>query len=245
MKKTFSSLKRTNSAFGKSMPTILHIESSTKTCSSCVAKDGEVLAIRETHDEQYSHAEKLAVYIDEVIKEAGGSTALDAVCVSRGPGSYTGLRIGVSAAKGLCFSLDIPLLSVTSLESLTELARDEVKIDSEDVFMPMIDARRMEVYTAQFDQNGLQQMDITALVVDETTELNAAGKTYIFGDGSAKCKAIIESEKLILLGNLKASSKGMIRIAEAKFNTNEFEDVAYFEPFYLKEFVAGKPKKIF
>lgn len=210
-----------------------------------MSRNGEVLALRESHDEQYSHAEKLAVYVDEVIREIGGPDGLDAVCVSRGPGSYTGLRIGVSAAKGLCFSLDIPLLSVTSLESLTELARDLVKIDSEDVFMPMIDARRMEVYTAQFDQNGLQKTDISALVLDETTQLNSSGKTYIFGDGSSKSKAILKSEGVILMEEVKASAKGMVRIAEAKFNTKEFEDVAYFEPFYLKEFVAGKPKKVF
>ncbi|MFT4524666.1 MAG: tRNA threonylcarbamoyladenosine biosynthesis protein TsaB [Bacteroidia bacterium] len=227
------------------MPTILHIESSTKTCSICVSQNGEVIAIRESCDEQYSHAEKLAVFVDEVIKEVGGPKKLDAVCVAKGPGSYTGLRIGVSAAKGLCFSLDIPLLSVTALASLTELAKVQIKAEPEDILMPMIDARRMEVYTAQFDHQGVKQTDISALVVDESTVLNESGKTYIFGDGSAKCKAVLESENVVLLEGLRASSRGMIQIAEAKFNTQEFEDVAYFEPFYLKEFVAGKPKKIF
>lgn len=227
------------------MPTILHIESSTKTCSICVSQNGEVIAIRESCDEQYSHAEKLAVFVDEVIKEVGGPKMLDAVCVAKGPGSYTGLRIGVSAAKGLCFSLDIPLLSVTALTSLTELAKVQIDAVAKDVFMPMLDARRMEVYTAQFDHLGVQQTDISALVVDESTDLNGPGKTYIFGDGSAKCKAVLESENVVLLEDLEVSSKGMVQIAEAKFIAEDFEDVAYFEPFYLKEFVAGKPKKIF
>jgi tRNA threonylcarbamoyladenosine biosynthesis protein TsaB len=131
------------------------------------------------------------------------------------------------------------------LASLTELAKVQIKAEPEDILMPMIDARRMEVYTAQFDHQGVKQTDISALVVDESTVLNESGKTYIFGDGSAKCKAVLESENVVLLEGLRASSRGMIQIAEAKFNTQEFEDVAYFEPFYLKEFVAGKPKKIF
>jgi tRNA threonylcarbamoyladenosine biosynthesis protein TsaB len=227
------------------MPTILHIESSTKTCSICVSGKGAVVAIRESHDEQYSHAEKLAVFVDEVIKEVGGPDKLDAVCVSKGPGSYTGLRIGVSAAKGICFSLDIPLLSVTSLTSLTELARVSVDAKPEDTLMPMIDARRMEVYTAQFDAKGAQKTDISALIVDDKTKLSKVGTTFIFGDGSAKCKEVLNSEKVDHLADLKASAKGMSTIAETKFKAAEFEDVAYFEPFYLKEFVAGKPKKIF
>ena len=227
------------------MPTILHIESSTKTCSVCVSENGAVVAIRETHDEQYSHTENLAVYVDAVICEIGGPEELDAVCVSKGPGSYTGLRIGISAAKGLCFSLDIPLLSVTSLASLTELAKVEVDAMPQDTMMPMIDARRMEVYTAHFDIQGVQKTDISALVVDDQTKLTEAGTTYIFGDGATKCKQILSSGNVVHLADIKASAKGMIRIAEAKLDIEEVEDLAYFEPFYLKEFVAGKPKKIF
>ncbi len=203
------------------------------------------MAIQEAHDEQYSHAEKLAVFVDQVIKEIGGPDKLDAICVSKGPGSYTGLRIGVSAAKGLCFALDIPLISATSLESLAELARTQANTRPDDVLMPMIDARRMEVYTAQFDHLGKQLSKISALVVDEKTELNSGSKTIIFGDGSAKCTTVLKSKNAVHLPGIKASAIGMIHLAEAKYFAKDFEDLAYFEPFYLKEFTAGKPKNIF
>ena len=224
---------------------ILHIESSTKTCSVCVSHNGSVSAIRESHDEHYSHAEKLAVYIEEVTNEIGGPDKLTAVCVSSGPGSYTGLRIGVSAAKGLCFGLGIPLLSVDSLQSIAMLARTSNKVNTDDVLMPMIDARRMEVYTAMFDHSGSATSEITATVIDENTRFNHTHNLFFFGDGAAKCKGVIELENVIHLSEIQASSKGMIQLAETKLANNEVEDLAYFEPFYLKEFVAGKPKKIF
>lgn len=227
------------------MPKILHIESSTKTCSILVSEDGNVIAIRESHDENYSHAEKLAVFIDEVIKEIGGAKNLDAVCVSRGPGSYTGLRIGVSAAKGLCYALDIPLLSVDSLSSLAQVAMSQTELEDSDILMPMIDARRMEVYTTSFDSSGKMTSDISALVVDEVTPFSDSESTYIFGDGAEKCAEVIGNPKVKLLSDLKTSAAGMIQLAEQKYEAKEFEDVAYFEPFYLKDFVAGKPKKFF
>ena len=227
----------------QALPTILHIESSTKVCSVCVAADGKVLAIRETEDEQYTHAEKLAVYVDEVIKEIGGADKLDAVCVSKGPGSYTGLRIGVSAAKGLCYALDIPLLSVTSLQSLACLAMVEADLSRTDLIMPMIDARRMEVYTQHFNHSAEPQSEISAEVLDEDFLL-PEGHIHILGDGAVKAAELM-GEKVIHLEEVKASARGMIALAEQKLANNDIEDVAYFEPFYLKEFVAGKPKKIF
>lgn len=227
------------------MPKILHIESSTKTCSILVSEDGKAVAIRESHDQNYSHAEKLAVFIDEVIKEIGGPNNLDVVCVSKGPGSYTGLRIGVSAAKGLCFALDIPLLSVDSLLSLAQVARSQTELEDSDILMPMIDARRMEVYTGSFDYSGIMTSDISAMVIDENTPFSESQSTYIFGDGAEKCARVIGNPKVKLLSDLKASAAGMIHLAERKYESGEFEDMAYFEPFYLKDFVAGKPKKFF
>jgi tRNA threonylcarbamoyladenosine biosynthesis protein TsaB len=212
-------------------------------CSVCVAVDGKVLAIRESADEQYTHAEKLAVYVDEVIKEIGGADKLDAVCVSKGPGSYTGLRIGVSAAKGLCYALDIPLLSVSSLQSLACLAMGEADLVEKSLIMPMIDARRMEVYTQRFNHCAKPGSEISAEILDEGFQLPER-QVYILGDGAAKAAELL-GEKVIHLKDVNASARGMIDLAEEKLANNDVEDVAYFEPFYLKEFVAGKPKKIF
>ena len=227
------------------MPKILHIESSTKTCSVLISEDAKPIAIRESHDENYSHAEKLAVYMDEVIKEIGGPKTLDAVCVSKGPGSYTGLRIGVSAAKGLCYAMDIPLLSVDSLSSLAQVAINQTELTDSDILMPMIDARRMEVYTSQFNSAGEMTDEISALVIDEESLFSTEFKTYIFGDGAEKCVEVICNQNVQFLPEVKPSASGMIKLAESKFAASEFEDVAYFEPFYLKDFVAGKPKKFF
>lgn len=211
-------------------------------CSVCVASDGEVLTLRESADDQYTHAEKLAVYVDEVIKEIGGANKLDAVCVSKGPGSYTGLRIGVSAAKGLCYALDIPLLSVSSLKSLARLAILETDMANGDMIMPMIDARRMEVYTQRFNHSARAESKITAEVLDEDFQL-PEGQIYILGDGATKAAELL-GDKVTHLEEVRASARGMIDLAEEKLAKNDVEDVAYFEPFYLKEFVAGKPKKI-
>ncbi len=232
------------------MPTILHIESSTLTCSVAVSVNGETIGLKESHDQAYSHSEKLVVYIDEVIKEAGlKPSGLEAVCVSKGPGSYTGLRIGVSAAKGLCYGLGIPLLSVGSLESMTNWANINFKEELADVSLlcPMIDARRMEVYTQLFDASLKILQPVSAEIIDKqsfTSELEK-GKVAFFGDGAAKCKEIINHANAIFLDEFLPSASGMIALAEAKFAQKQFEDVAYFEPYYLKDFVAGKPKKMF
>lgn len=188
--------------------------------------------------------------MDETIKEAGLKPAdLDAVCVSKGPGSYTGLRIGVSAAKGLCYGLGIPLLSVGSLESMAHWAKSEFAKQLADVsfFCPMIDARRMEVYTQLFDASLKELQPVSAKIIDGhsfNSELEK-GKVAFLGDGAAKCKDIIKHPNAVFLDDFNPSASGMIALAEKKFATNQFEDVAYFEPYYLKDFVAGKPKKIF
>ena len=232
------------------MPIILHIESATLTCSVAVSRDGEFISLRESHDLSYTHSEKLVVFIDEAIKEAGlKPTDLNAVCVSKGPGSYTGLRIGVSAAKGLCYGLGIPLLSVGSLESMTNWAKTGFSEGLTEVsfFCPMIDARRMEVYTQLFDASLKEIEPISAVIVDENsfaTELEEH-KVVFFGDGAAKCKEVINHSNAVFLDDFNPSARGMIELAEKKFAEEQFEDVAYFEPYYLKDFVAGKPKKIF
>lgn len=232
------------------MPTILHIESATLTCSVAVSRNGETLALKETHDQTYSHSEKLVVFIDDAIKQAGLKPSdLDAVCVSKGPGSYTGLRIGVSAAKGLCYGLGIPLLSVGSLESMANWAKTEFSEQLTDVsfLFPMIDARRMEVYEQLFNASLKELQPVSAEIIDETSfaaELEK-GKVAFFGDGAAKCKEVINHPNAIFLDDFNPSARGMVALAEAKFTAKQFEDVAYFEPYYLKDFVAGKPKRVF
>lgn len=232
------------------MATILHIESSTLTCSVAVSENGICLALKESHDQSYAHSEKLVTYIDEALKEAGRApTELDAVCVAKGPGSYTGLRIGVSAAKGLCYALEIPLLSIGSLESMANWYKvnNSDELAEIETLCPMIDARRMEVYTSLFDADLNELKAVSADIIDETSfrpEL-AKGKVAFFGDGANKCKEMIRHPNAIFIDDFRTSSQGMISIAEQKYLANDFEDVAYFEPYYLKDFVAGTPKKIF
>lgn len=190
------------------------------------------------------------IYIDEAIKQAGLKPSnLDAVCVSKGPGSYTGLRIGVSAAKGLCYGLGIPLLSVGSLESMARWAKAEFSEELTDVsfFCPMIDARRMEVYTQVFDALLKPLQSVSAEIIDENsfaTELEK-GKIAFVGDGAAKCKEVIVHPNAVFIDDFNPSARGMIALAELKFSEKQFEDMAYFEPYYLKDFVAGKPKRVF
>jgi tRNA threonylcarbamoyladenosine biosynthesis protein TsaB len=209
-----------------------------------------LLALKESRDSSYTHSEKLVVHIDEVIRTAGLKPSdLSAVCVSKGPGSYTGLRIGVSAAKGLCFGLEIPLLSVGSLESMARTAMLQFKneMNGADLLCPMIDARRMEVYTSVFDRSFAMLKEVSAEIIDEnsfSTELST-NKVAFFGDGAAKCKELMAHANAIFLSDFNPSAIGMIALAEEKYAEGKFEDVAYFEPYYLKDFVAGMPKKMF
>ena len=235
------------------MPLILHIETTTRACSVGLSNNGKLLALRESLDRQYSHSSTLTVFMEEVLVEAGKKpTDLQAVAVSKGPGSYTGLRIGVSAAKGFCYALDIPLIAVDGLKALTVVALQHFAKQEhcmppaavEARLCPMIDARRMEVYYCLLKCDLSQLQETKAEVIDENTfkKLLQDYKVVFFGDGAAKCRSVIKSCNALFLDNLWPSARGMILEAEQKYAQEDFVDTAYFEPFYLKDFVAGKPK---
>lgn len=222
--------------------TLLHIETSTKNCSVAFSKDGNLLCLCEEYDDNYGHSEKLHQFVNWALEGAEIELKdLDGVCVSKGPGSFTGLRIGVSAAKGFCFGLNIPLLSLNSLEILAQTQIDK----GFDLIIPMIDARRMEVYTAVFDGNGNQISEIEAKILDENSFEEFRDKKIVFvGDGVEKSKEILQLPNAEFITGIYPSGENMIALAEEKFRNKDFEDVAYFEPFYLKEFRAGKPKRL-
>lgn len=226
------------------MGLILIIETATEVCSVALAFNGELLSIRES-DSLNSHSAKVALYIDEVLKEAGKMPKdLDAVAVSKGPGSYTGLRIGVSSAKGLCYALNIPLISVDTLKSMCFEVVSNNNIEDSSFLCPMIDARRMEVYSAFYSVDIKVIRDVQADIVEEDTYKNYLDnqKVYFFGNGALKCKDVLgKHQNSVFIDNVTLSAKGMIEIAERKFDSKEFEDAAYFEPFYLKDFIAAKP----
>ncbi len=216
---------------------ILNIETSTKNCSVALAKEGNTIFIKEIAEQNFSHSEKLHLFIDEVLKQAGISyKELSAIALSKGPGSYTGLRIGASTAKGLCFALDIPLIALDSLQILA------LQVTHKDgLIIPMIDARRMEVYTATFDSNHNKISDTQALIIDENSFSQITQKTYFIGDGAEKCKPFLQRENLIFLDQIiYPSAQEMSLLSYEKFVAQEFENIAYFEPFYLKEFFTGK-----
>jgi|SRR5690554_6641469 len=216
---------------------ILNIETSTKNCSVALAKNGNTVIIKEIAEQNFSHSEKLHLFIDEVLKQAGiPYKELAAVALSKGPGSYTGLRIGASTAKGLCFALDIPLIT---LDSLQILAMQVTHNDG--LIIPMIDARRMEVYTATFDSDHNKNSDTEALVIDENSFSQVTQKAYFIGDGAEKCKPFLQRENFIFPSEIiYPSAKEMSLLSFEKFLAKEFEDIAYFESFYLKEFFTGK-----
>jgi tRNA threonylcarbamoyladenosine biosynthesis protein TsaB len=219
------------------MAAILCLETATTNCSVAISVDGKIKAIREENNQKFSHAEKLHVFIDEVLKEAKiDKKNLDAVAVSKGPGSYTGLRIGVSAAKGLSFALDIPLISTFTLEVLAQ------QVECEDCFIiPLLDARRMEVYSAVFNSKKEQIRETKAEILNENSFLDFLdeGKTIFIGDGAVKFEAICKHKNAFFQKNFSPSSADMASLAEAKFKINDIENVAYFEPYYLKEFMLG------
>lgn len=198
------------------------------------------MVLKEDNDKSYSHAERLHVYIDDVLNEAKMSSSdIDAIAVSKGPGSYTGLRIGVSAAKGLCFALGKPLISVSTLEALAY----QIKMDS-GVIVSMLDARRMEVYSAIYDSNYTQIRDTEAQILDNTSFSNylEKGKVYFIGNGVEKTKSLIDHPNAVFVEDKLPSANEMSRLALKKYKISDTEDVAYFEPYYLKDFVALKPK---
>ncbi len=230
------------------MSLILNIETATQYCSVGVSENGRILAIRES-SEKNIHASKVTVFAEEALMEANVSMQdLHAVAVSMGPGSYTGLRIGVSAAKGFCYALDIPLIAVPTLQSMALRAaldnKAELELGENVLFCPMIDARRMEVYTALFDIENKEARKTEALIIDEDSfnEELSRHRILYFGDGAEKCREILDPKGMVFLDGIHPSAESLASISFEKFNSEEFEDLAYFEPFYLKDFIAGKPK---
>ncbi len=222
------------------MSYILNLETATKNCSVSLAKNGTTILCKQMAEEGYSHAEKLHVFIDTIMIEADiDYKDLDAIAVSQGPGSYTGLRIGVSAAKGLCFALDIPLIAV---DTLAVLAAQVTRKDG--VIIPMIDARRMEVYSAVFNSNHIKIKEVQAEVITEESYQDYNETVYFVGDCQEKCKTVLTKSNFVFLEHIiYPSANEMSRLSYDKYQKNDTVDVAYFEPYYLKDFMITTPKK--
>lgn len=220
------------------MALILNIETSTTNCSVALGQDGTLVSLKEDYNDQYSHAERLHVFIMEILEENKRKLSdLDAIAISKGPGSYTGLRIGVSTTKGLCFSLDKPLISIGTLNSLAHQVKDDGLV------VPMLDARRMEVFSSIYSSDFKLQREIQAEILDENSFIEelTLGKVTFVGNGAPKFKEVCKHPNALFVDKLP-SAREMVPLAEAKYKSDTFEDVAYFEPFYLKDFVAGKKK---
>lgn len=222
------------------MSFILNIETATKNCSVSIAKNGATIVCKEIAEEGYSHAEKLHVFIEEVIAEAGISVHdLAAIAVSQGPGSYTGLRIGVSAAKGLCFALNLPLIAVDTLQTLASQAKV-----TDGKIIPMLDARRMEVYSEVFNANLEIERKIEAEVITEDSFVSYTETVYFVGDCAEKCKPVLTKANFVFLEDIKfPSADAMSKISYDKYQKSDTVDVAYFEPYYLKDFMMAPPSK--
>ena len=231
------------------MSLILCIETGTNICSVGISRDGELVSLRESAEGR-DHAKHVGVFVDELLRETGVMPdELDAVAVGMGPGSYTGLRIGVSFAKGLCYGLQIPLIAVGSLDALAEVAIEDneagiLTVDKWDdaVLCPMVDARRMEVYTRLYNAKGEPLGDVSAEIVDEHTfaYVRRDKQLIIFGNGAEKCCEVLSDATYI---NVAPSARGLARLAEQRLQAGQTEDIAYFEPFYLKDFVVIPSKK--
>ncbi|MFI3282026.1 MAG: tRNA (adenosine(37)-N6)-threonylcarbamoyltransferase complex dimerization subunit type 1 TsaB [Rikenellaceae bacterium] len=234
------------------MSLILIIESGTDICSVGIAKDGEMISLRES-DRGRDHASKVATFAEELFEQSGITAAdLDAVAVGMGPGSYTGLRIGVSFAKGLCYGLNIPLIGVGSLESMCAVARENYEVGLFEVenwqsarLCPMVDARRMEIYTQIFDAEARALTQVSAEIISAENcfaEYNDVTPFLIFGNGAEKC---LEYMPWATFVEVIPSARGIAKLAHAKLTAGEVEDVAYVEPFYLKDFMVTTSKKKF
>ena len=218
---------------------ILNIETATKNCSVALSKNGETIALREIAEEGFSHAEKLHVFIEEIISEKAISFQdLNAIAVSQGPGSYTGLRIGVSSAKGLCYALNIPLIAVDTLQSLAA----QISIPN-GLIIPMIDARRMEVFSATFDGQLNTIQAVAAEIITEDSYKELEQEIHFIGDGASKCKAFLNKSNFIFHDNIiYPSAKEMSFLSFEKYKKSDTVDVAYFEPLYVKDFMLTKKK---
>lgn len=222
------------------MSFILNIETATKNCSVAIAKNGETILCKEIAEEGYSHAEKLHVFIEEVIDEAKINVHdLVAVAVSQGPGSYTGLRIGVSAAKGLCYALNIPLIAVDTLQTLAYQANIK-----DGYIVPMLDARRMEVYSSVLNSKLETIREVQAEIITENSFNEYTDTIYFAGDCTDKCKPVLTKENFVFLEQIKyPSARDMSKISYDKYQIRDIADVAYFEPYYLKDFMITSKKQ--
>lgn len=223
------------------MAIILNIETATTNCSVSIGKDGRTISLREQSSASYSHSEDLHFFIKQALKEASLTTDdLDAIAVSKGPGSYTGLRIGVSAAKGLCFALDLPLIGISTLESMAS----QLKI-KDGVMIPVLDARRLEVYSAVYNSNydRIRETRIEEIKPNSFAQFVSQGKVYIIGSGAVKCREILEHPNFVFDDSTVPSAQEMSQLSYMEFRANKFENTAYFEPDYLKDFVSQQSKK--
>ncbi len=221
------------------MAYILHIETATKVCSVALSKDGELIALKENGGEDYSHGEELTGFIQDVMSASGVSfKELNAISMSSGPGSYTGLRIGAATAKGLCFALNIPLIAIDSLVSLANLIQGKY---AERNISPVIDARRMEVYNCIYAPDLNPIKPISADIIEPDT-YETFEPLVVLGDGAEKLVEVWKDRDIIFDMETTVSAKGQISIAFDAYRSGEFVDVAYWEPFYLKDFVAGVKK---
>ncbi|MFZ5431087.1 MAG: tRNA (adenosine(37)-N6)-threonylcarbamoyltransferase complex dimerization subunit type 1 TsaB [Bacteroidota bacterium] len=230
------------------MALILLLETATEVCSAAVAQDGKVIAARESTN-GFNHSEKLTVFISELMDDPALKNArLDAVCASSGPGSYTGLRIGISAAKGICYASDIPLIAVSTLDAMAHYAANREAFPLPEgrkiLFCPMLDARRMEVYTALYDHTGKRLTEVSARIIDANSfsEEFQDHSILFMGNGAEKCREVITRPYALYDREILASARFMSVLAEERFQAGKFENVAYFEPFYLKDFVATIPR---
>jgi len=232
-------------------PLILHLETATNVCSVALSEGDRLLATRESSEDR-SHGTLLTLFIEEVLKEAGKKTAhLDAIAVSKGPGSYTGLRIGVSAAKGIAYAQNIPVTGIITLQSITLTAKENQEVQKlyqeypDLLFCPMIDARRMEVFTTVYNDRLEETEPVSAIIVEENSFDKILHKNHVvfFGNGAEKIKGTIRHKNAHIITGIEPSASQMVPLAIEKFLNKEFEDTAYFEPFYLKDFIATIPKK--
>ncbi|MDR3696021.1 tRNA (adenosine(37)-N6)-threonylcarbamoyltransferase complex dimerization subunit type 1 TsaB [Mucilaginibacter sp.] len=226
------------------MSLLLQIETATTSCSVALAKDGVVLGFKQINQRNI-HAEVITLFVEELLVLAGLKyDELDAIAVSSGPGSYTGLRIGISTAKGLCFALDKPLIAIETLESMTYgIINSGGALDNSVLLCPMIDARRMEVFTGVFTAEGVKIRPTAAEIIDADSfiDLLETNKMLFFGDGAEKCREVLGAHPNAgFLPDFVNSAAHLSQKALKKFRNKEFEDVAYFEPYYLKDFIAGK-----
>jgi len=234
------------------MAAILNIETATPLCSVALALNGQVIAQRETQEDK-SHAARLTVYIEEILKEKDMNIRdLDAIAIGKGPGSFTGLRIGVSTAKGLCFGLNLPLIAFSTLKILfieahkKFLAQNANPENIENVlFCPMIDARRMEVFTCLYSLTGMEEETVSARIIEQDTFLPilSSRRIIFFGSGMDKCRNVLTHPNAIFLDNVHPHASSLATLSAESYRNKVFENLAYFEPFYLKDFIATIPRK--